>query len=203
MKPRVGPKQRFNLWGHRDELAQSLYCVVVLSDHHEESLASTCAANLRLSQANRGFGDCGRIRTWMTDAKWAESYSGTTGRGKLCYLVALAMLQENESLRMECPTAQALLEDFSAATMEYFDAADKLSNLVGSHDQFLDAQQSAKQAFHSPRQSYPGGLSSVDLSGLSLSSHFGRDAGTVRTTQAWGYLLRNRSKLNSIASIRM
>jgi hypothetical protein len=46
---------------------------------------------------------------------------------------------------MECPTAQALLEDFFVATAEYFDAADKLCTLVGSHDQFTAAQGYAKQ----------------------------------------------------------
>jgi hypothetical protein len=48
---------------------------------------------------------------------------------------------------MECPTAQALLENFSAAATECVDAAGKLSNLFGSHDydQFMAAQRYAKQ----------------------------------------------------------
>jgi hypothetical protein len=46
-----------------------------------------------------------------------------------------------------CPTAQALLENFSVAATEYVDAAGKLSNLVGSndYDQFIAAQLYANQ----------------------------------------------------------
>jgi hypothetical protein len=36
-----------------------------------------------------------------------------------------------------------------------------------------------------PRQTYPGGPRSVDLSGISLSFRFGRDARSERPTQAW------------------
>jgi hypothetical protein len=43
---------------------------------------------------------------------------------------------------MECPTAQAFFEKYSVAATEYFDAADKLSNLVGSHGEFVAAQDS-------------------------------------------------------------
>ncbi len=46
------------------------------------------------------------------------------------------------------------------------------------------------QGFRSARQSYPGGPSSVHLSGFSLSFHFGRDARTGRQTEAWRYLSR-------------
>ena len=35
---------------------------------------------------------------------------------------------------MKCPTGQTLLEEFSLAAMEYFDAADHLANLLGSDD---------------------------------------------------------------------
>ena len=47
---------------------------------------------------------------------------------------------------MECPTAQKLLEDFSAAATEYVGAAGKLSNLNGSHnhDEFIAAMRYAK-----------------------------------------------------------
>jgi hypothetical protein len=37
---------------------------------------------------------------------------------------------------MECPTAQALLENYSVVAMEYFGAADDLANLVDSHAEF-------------------------------------------------------------------
>jgi hypothetical protein len=46
------------------------------------------------------------------------------------------------------------------------------------------------QYFRPPRQSYLDGPRSVDLSGLSLSFHFGRDARTVRPTQGWQCLSR-------------
>jgi hypothetical protein len=46
---------------------------------------------------------------------------------------------------VECPTAQALFESYSVAATEYFDAARKLADLVGSHDEFAAAQQHAKQ----------------------------------------------------------
>jgi len=41
-----------------------------------------------------------------------------------------------------------------------------------------------------PRQTYPGGPRTVDLSGISLSFHFGRDARTERGTQAWRRMSR-------------
>ena len=52
-----------------------------------------------------------------------------------------------EYLRMKCPRAQTLLENFSAAATKYVDAAGKLSNLAGSHDyeQFMAAQGHAEQ----------------------------------------------------------
>lgn len=46
---------------------------------------------------------------------------------------------------MECPTAKTLFEDYSRATVEYFEAVDKLSNLVGLHDVFADTKQHTEQ----------------------------------------------------------
>jgi hypothetical protein len=46
------------------------------------------------------------------------------------------------------------------------------------------------QDFRPPRQSYPGGPRSVDLYGISLSFHFGRDAQIGRPTQIWRCLAR-------------
>jgi hypothetical protein len=46
------------------------------------------------------------------------------------------------------------------------------------------------QDFRPPRQGYPGGPHSVDLYGLSLSFHFGRDAQIGRPTQIWRSLAR-------------
>jgi hypothetical protein len=44
--------------------------------------------------------------------------------------------------------------------------------------------------FRSPRQGYPGGPPSLHFSGLSLTFHFGRNAGTGRPTDAWRGLSR-------------
>lgn len=41
-----------------------------------------------------------------------------------------------------------------------------------------------------PRQTYPSGPRSVDLSGISLSFHFGRDVRTERSMQAWRRISR-------------
>jgi hypothetical protein len=41
-----------------------------------------------------------------------------------------------------------------------------------------------------PRQTYPGGPRSIELSGISLSFHFGRDVRTERRTQAWRRMSR-------------
>jgi hypothetical protein len=46
------------------------------------------------------------------------------------------------------------------------------------------------QDFRPPRQSYPGGPRSVDLYGVSLSFHFGREAQLGRPTQLWHSLPR-------------
>jgi hypothetical protein len=46
---------------------------------------------------------------------------------------------------MDCPTAKTLVDDFAVAAMEYFQAVDKLSNLVGSHYHFSVAKQHTEQ----------------------------------------------------------
>lgn len=53
---------------------------------------------------------------------------------------------------MECQTAQALFESYSGAANEHFDAADKLSNVVGSHDEFEAADRQAKQTSRKCRE---------------------------------------------------
>jgi hypothetical protein len=45
-----------------------------------------------------------------------------------------------------CSTAETLFEHYIRATTEYFQAADKLSNLVGVHDQFVGAKRHTQQA---------------------------------------------------------
>jgi hypothetical protein len=49
--------------------------------------------------------------------------------------------------RMACPAAQALLEHYAKAAMEHFEAADKLSNLVGQHGQFEEQREDAERAY--------------------------------------------------------
>jgi hypothetical protein len=46
---------------------------------------------------------------------------------------------------MECPTAKTLVEEYTRAATEYFEAVDRLTNLVGSHDQFAVAQRQVEQ----------------------------------------------------------
>src|SRR6266852_1260767 len=46
------------------------------------------------------------------------------------------------------------------------------------------------QGFRPPRQSYLGGPRSVELTGLSLTFHFGRDAWTGRPAHVWQRLTR-------------
>ncbi len=41
---------------------------------------------------------------------------------------------------ISCPTADALFEECSNATVEYFEAADTLSVLVGRHEEFAKAK---------------------------------------------------------------
>ena len=47
---------------------------------------------------------------------------------------------------IHCATDDALLDNYFKATEEYFEAADKLSNLAGSHDEFVAAQLATEQA---------------------------------------------------------
>jgi hypothetical protein len=42
-----------------------------------------------------------------------------------------------------CQTANVLFEKYAKATIEYFEAADKLSNLTGQHADFLEAKKHA------------------------------------------------------------
>jgi hypothetical protein len=41
---------------------------------------------------------------------------------------------------MTCPIAAALFDDYSRATVEYFEATDTLANFVGQHGQFAAEQ---------------------------------------------------------------
>lgn len=46
---------------------------------------------------------------------------------------------------MACSTAQVLLEAYSKATMQYFEAADTLSVLAARHEEFAKAKKRAEQ----------------------------------------------------------
>ena len=46
---------------------------------------------------------------------------------------------------MECPIAKALFEEYARAATKYFEAVDRLSDLVGLHDLFVDAQRQVEQ----------------------------------------------------------
>jgi hypothetical protein len=46
---------------------------------------------------------------------------------------------------MECPTANALFDDYSSAAVEYFEAVDKLCRMVGSRAKFANAKTYANQ----------------------------------------------------------
>ena len=47
---------------------------------------------------------------------------------------------------MECPTAGALFDDYARATVEFFEATDKLGNVVGQHGKFAAEKMHAEQA---------------------------------------------------------
>jgi hypothetical protein len=47
--------------------------------------------------------------------------------------------------RMDCPTARILFENYARAAVDHFEAADKLSNLVGQHGEFEEQKEYAKQ----------------------------------------------------------
>jgi hypothetical protein len=47
---------------------------------------------------------------------------------------------------INCATADALLDNYFKATEEYVEAADRLSNLVESHDKFVAATLGTEQA---------------------------------------------------------
>jgi hypothetical protein len=68
----------------------------------------------------------------------------------------LALLNELQRIvkesGMECPTAQALFESYSVAANEYSDAAEKLSNFVGSYVEFEGADRQAQQTSRKCRE---------------------------------------------------
>jgi hypothetical protein len=41
---------------------------------------------------------------------------------------------------MSCSAADVLFEDYSRATMEFFEASDRLTTLVGRHKEFAEAE---------------------------------------------------------------
>jgi len=77
----------------------------------------------------------------------------------------------------------------------------RLDGFVGTlHMQNVQLGPSAAgglQDFRPPRESYPGGPRSVDLYGVSLSFHFGRNARTGRPPQVWRSLSRMVSSVQN------
>jgi hypothetical protein len=54
-----------------------------------------------------------------------------------------------------CPTAHILFQDYAKATIEYFEATDKLSGLVGQHEDFAEHKMLTDQTHakcHATRQ---------------------------------------------------
>ena len=47
---------------------------------------------------------------------------------------------------MECPAAGALFDDYARATVEFFEATDKLGNVVGQHGKFAAEKRRVEQA---------------------------------------------------------
>ena len=48
---------------------------------------------------------------------------------------------------MECPTANSLFDDYARASVKYFEAVSKLSDLVGSHSKFEQVRLCARQRY--------------------------------------------------------
>jgi hypothetical protein len=48
---------------------------------------------------------------------------------------------------MECPTADALLEDYAKTTLECYEVAETIFEFVGSDDQFEQARLRARQTY--------------------------------------------------------
>ncbi len=68
---------------------------------------------------------------------------------------------------MSCPTARALFEDYSRATIELFEATDNLSVLVGRHEEFAEAKKHTDQ-MHAKMPRYPSN-SRTTLEGARMS----------------------------------
>jgi hypothetical protein len=47
---------------------------------------------------------------------------------------------------MVCPAAQALFEEYAKAAIKHFEAANKLSNLVGQHGLFEEQKEDVERA---------------------------------------------------------
>src|ERR1700722_16725930 len=76
-------------------------------------------------------------------------YFAFTARAKLCHLSGL---QQSNSMMMNCPIAEALLDEYAIATVNYFDAADRLTSLAVSHADFKGAKFLVEEAAMKCRQ---------------------------------------------------
>src|SRR5580700_6424922 len=61
-------------------------------------------------------------------------------------LQSLPRIQSDRiSCAMSCATAHTLFDDYSNATMEFFEATDRLSVLLGQHEEFAEAKKQSDQ----------------------------------------------------------
>ena len=112
-------------------------------------------------------------------------------------LVFAGAYERDHSLEYLPPTEKVKTLLFTQSSLPLVQLWDKRlqldafqSTLSIQNVQFGPLGYGGAQGLRSPRQSYPGGLGSVRLSGFSLSFHFGRDARTGRPPQVWRRMTR-------------
>ena len=76
-------------------------------------------------------------------------YFAFTADAKLCHLSGH---QQSNPIMMNCPIAEALLDEYAIATVKYFDAAERLTSLPVSHADFKDAKFLVEEAAMECRQ---------------------------------------------------
>ncbi len=114
--------------------------------------------------------------------RFQEAYEGDQG------------LESLESLSLMRQVKTLFLTEVSLPLVQIWDGRLRLdgftSTLHMQNVQFGPSAAGGLQDFRPPRQNYPGGPRSVDLYGVSLSFHFGRDAQIGRPAQIWKRLTR-------------
>lgn len=104
------------------------------------------------------------------------------------------VLESLESLSMVRQVKTLFLTEYSLPLVQLWGGRLRLDGFTSSlhmqNVQFGPSAAGGLQDFRPPRQNYPGGPRSVDLYGVSLSFHFGRNAQIGRPTQIWRRLAR-------------